>query len=135
MALVPLAHPYSLKRATLTIAADDFTAAVSQVQLDPSTTRTTWRGIGGNVITDQTVAEWTATVGYAQDLAAGGLARYLHDHEGETVDAVFTPDDDGPEIHAQLVLAPGTIGGTADGNTATASVQLGVVGKPAFVTV
>lgn len=132
MPLVPLTTPYSLKNATFSVAADDYTAAISQVQFDPATQRTSWRGIGGNVVSDQTVADWTATVGYAQDLAPAGFARYLHDHEGEQVTATFEPIDDGPTVTATLVLAPGTIGGTADGNTATASVQLAVVGRPTF---
>lgn len=132
MALVPLTSPYSLKNASFSVAQDDFTAAISQVQFDPSTSSSTWRGIGGNVVRDTNAAEWTATIGYAQDLAAGGFARWLHDHEGETVTATFEPVDDGPTVTATLVISPGTIGGTADGNTVTASVQLAVVGRPEF---
>ena len=133
MAVVPLAQPYSLRNATFEVAADDFTAAISQVQFDPSTSPTTWRGIGGNVVRDQPTAEWGATIGYAQDLAAAGFARYCHDHEGETKAVVFTPVDGGPAIEATLVIAPGTIGGQADGNTVTASVTMAVVGRPEFV--
>jgi hypothetical protein len=86
MAVVPLTSPYSLKAATFEVELDDFTAAVSQVQFDPSTSSTTWRGIGGNVRKDQSVAEWTCTLGLAQDLAPGGLLRYLLDNEGQTKD-------------------------------------------------
>lgn len=129
----PLATPYSLKNAVLTIATDDFTAAVSQVEFVPSTSASTWRGIGGNVVRDQSIAEWACTLGLAQDLDPAGLLRYLLDHEGDEVDAVFTPKSGGPDVEATLILSPGTIGGTADGNIATASVTLAVVGAPTFV--
>ena len=132
MAVIPLATPYSLKNAVLTIAADDFTAAVSQVEIVPSTSASTWRGIGGNVVRDQSVAEWTCNLGLAQDLDPAGLLRYLLDHEGEEVDAVFTPKLAGPDVLVTLILSPGTVGGTADGNIATASVSLAVVGRPTF---
>lgn len=135
MALVPLTTPYSLKSATFEVGVDDFTAAVSQVQFDPSTSSTTWRGIGGNVRKDQSVAEWVCNLGLAQDLAPTGLLRYLLDNEGLTKAVVFTPLDGGPSVEADLIIAPGTIGGSADGNTATATVSLAVDGKPAFVDV
>lgn len=132
MAVIPLTNPYSLKTATMTIAADDFTAALSQVEFVPSTSASTWRGIGGNVVRDQTIAEWTANLGFAQDLDATGLLRYLHENEGTEVAAVFTPEAAGPTVSATIVLSPGTIGGTADGNIATGSVSLAVIGKPTF---
>lgn len=132
MAVIPLASPYSLKAATMSIATDDYTAALSQVQFDPSTTATTWRGIGGNVVRDQTIAEWTATLGFAQDLDTDGLLRYLHENEGDEVVAVFTPKVAGPTITATIILSPGAIGGSADGNIVTGTATLAVVGKPAF---
>lgn len=132
MAVIPLTTPYSLKNATMSIAADDFTAALSQVEFVPATSATTWRGIGGNVVRDQSVAEWTANLGLAQDLDPTGLLRYLHANEGSEVVAVFTPVAAGPTVTATLILSPAAIGGTADGNIATASVSLAVVGKPAF---
>lgn len=132
MAVIPLTSPYSLKNATMSIAADDFTAALSKVQFDPSTSAATWRGIGGNVLRDQTVAEWTCVLEFAQDLDPDGLLRYLLDHEGEKVAAVFTPVSGGPDVLATITLSPGSIGGGADGNYATASVSLAVDGKPTF---
>lgn len=132
MAVIPLTTPYSLKAATLSIAADDFTAAVSQVEFTPSTSASTWRGIGGNIVRDQAIAEWSCSLGFAQDLDPTGLLRYLHENEGDQVAAVFTPLAAGPTISATLVLSPGAIGGTAGADIATASVSLVVVGKPAF---
>lgn len=132
MAVIALTSPYSLKNATLSIAADDFTAAVSEVRFSPSTSQTTWRGIGGNVVRDQSIAEWSCTLGLAQDLDPTGLLRYLLDNEGSEVAAVFTPTTGGPAVDATLILSPGEIGGAADGNIATASVALAVVGRPEF---
>lgn len=132
MALRPLANPYSLNAARLVIEADEFTAAVSQVQFDPSTSRTSWVGIGGNSLTGQAPASWTCQLSLAQDLAPDGLLRYLLDNDGKRVEAVLVPEEDGPAIRATLVLAPATIGGSAGADVTTSSVTLGVDGKPAF---
>ena len=133
MAVIPLAKPYSLKSATFLIAEDDFTAALSRVEFTPSTSSTVWRGIGGNTLKDQTMAECTATLGYAQDLAPEGLMRYLHEHEGEYKQCAFTPLDDGPTILAELSISPAKIGGQSDGNTVTGEVTMGLRGKPEFL--
>lgn len=132
MAEIAVTKPYSLKSATLTIDTDGFSSHVSQVQFDPSTSQSTWRAINSTVIRDQSVAEWSCTIGLVQDLASGGLLRYLIDHEGEKKPCVFIPKDGGPSIAATLVISPSTIGGTADGSTATASVTMAVDGKPVF---
>lgn len=132
MAVIALTNPYSLKAATLSIAADDYTAAVSQVEFSPSTSSSTWRSIGGTVRREQSVAEWSCTIGLAQDLAPTGLLRYLLDNEGETKTAVFTPKAGGPTVTADLIISPASIGGTAGADMATASVTLAVDGKPVF---
>ena len=127
--------PYSLKKANLDIGTDDFTAAISRVEFTPSTSSSTWRGIGGNVLTDQSIAEWSCTIGLAQDLSPTGFMRYLITHEGESKEVVFTPVEDGPAIEATLVISPSKIGGAAGDGYATAEVTLAVVGKPQFVDV
>ena len=132
MAVIALTTPYSLKNATLSIASDDFTAAVSQVEFQPSTSASTWRGIGGNVVRDQSVAEWSVALGLAQDLDPAGLLRYLLDNEGETKTAVFTPTAGGPSVTADIIISPSTIGGTAGADIATGSVTLAVDGAPSF---
>lgn len=133
MALIPLTNPYVMNSATFEIAADDFTAAVSQVQLDPSTQASTWRGIGGNVRRNQSKSEWAATISIAQDLAPAGFLRYLLDHDGESVEATLTPEDGGPAVELTLILAAGTIGGTAGADLATSSITMAVDGTPEFV--
>ena len=132
MATIPVT-PYSLKNATFSVAADDYTAAINQVRFTPSTSASTWRGIGGNVIKDQTIAEWSCVVTFLQDLEATSFARYLHANDGAVVAAEFIPKAGGPSITATVVLSPGDIGGAADGNLAAAEVTLAVQDKPEFV--
>lgn len=132
MATIPVS-PYSLKNATFSVAADDYTAAINQVRFTPSTSASTWRGIGGNVIKDQTIAEWNCVISFLQDLSPESFMRYLLDNDGVVVDAVFVPKAGGPSIEATIVLSPGDIGGSSDGNLAAAEVTLAVQGKPEFV--
>lgn len=132
--LKPLTKPYTLKDAVLTIASDDFTAAVSEVKFTPSTQSATWRGIGGNVLRNQTIAEWACTLSFLQDLDPAGLSRYLHENDGRVVPATFAPvSGEGPTIEATLILTPGDIGGSASqADYASASVTLAVNGRPTF---
>lgn len=133
MPVIPLAQAYTLKNALLTIEADDFTQAVSQAQFDPKTAPSTWRGIGGHVVNQVSAADWTLTLGLAQDLDPAGLARYLHLHEGEEREVTLSPiGATGPDVSATVIIVPGTIGGSADGSTATATVALPVQGRPEF---
>lgn len=130
MAVIPLTAPFSLKTAVLTIAADDFTAAISQAQFDPSVSPSLWRGIGGNIVKDAPLADWTLTLNTAQDLSTGSLTRYLLANQGQTKACVFTPVGGGAAVSASVLIVPGALGGTADGNLAQASVQLPVLGTP-----
>lgn len=131
MATVALTNPYSLKNATLSIESDDYTAAVTQVEFTPSTATSTVRTIDGVAHKDQSTAEWSCTIGFIQDLASGGLLRYLLDNDGESKAVIFTPETAGPAVSATLVVSPGAIGGTAGADLAVASVTL-VSTKPVF---
>lgn len=131
MAVIPLTKPYSLKAAQLVIGSDNFEAAVTGVQFDPTNSPTVARFINGGIYKDAAVPDWTATVGLAQDLAAGSLTRYLLANSGLTKSCVFTPIAGGAEaVSASLIILPGSLGGIADGNLAMASVQLPVIGTP-----
>lgn len=131
MAVKPLIKPYVMKEATFVVAADDFTAHISGVKFTPSTQTATWRGIGGNVVRDQSVAEWSCTTDIVQDADDAGLHRYLLANEGTTKDVVFTPVAGGDPVYAQLVITAPEIGGSADAY-ATASVTHAVNGKPSY---
>lgn len=132
MATVPLTSPYSLKNATLAIDVDDYTAAVTQVEFQPSTSTAVVRTIDGVAHKDQSTAEWNCVIGYVQDLAPGGLLRYLLEHDGEKKTAVFTPVDGGPTVTAELTVSPGNVGGaTGSAGYATGTVTL-ASSKPVF---
>jgi len=107
---------------------------VDQVIFTPSSSSQTWTGLGQNTHTDVSTATWTLGLRYAQDWAsATSLSRYLFDNEGDTVSMTFRPKSGaGPSFTAQVVITPGAIGGDVNAY-ATASVTLGVNGKPQLV--
>ncbi len=131
MALKPLTLPYVVKDATFTVAADDYTAHISEVRFSPSSSAQTWKGIGGNTVRDQAPAEWTCTTGMIQDADEDGFHRYLLENEGQKKAVVFTPLTGGDPVYATLVLTAPEIGGAADA-FATASVTHPVDGRPSY---
>lgn len=135
MPTIPVS-PFVLKDVTLTIDGDDYAAHVSEVRLSPSTSQQTWQGLTPSAsFTDSATATWTATLGYAQDWSnPESLSYKLHEEEGGEWEATFTPKKGSgqPTITATLLVTPGEIGGAVNG-WATASVTLGVSGKPQLV--
>lgn len=139
MAVVPITPaPFVLKNVSLIVGPVDtgfeFAKAVDSVTFTPKSSTVTWTGAGGNTFTDVTTATWECGLSYAQDWdSADSLSHYLHDHEGEQVLCTFKPKTVGtPTVTATLVITPGAIGGTVN-QVATASVTLGVTGKPTIV--
>ena len=134
VAVIP--NPFVFKDATLTIAADSYEAAISKAEIVPSSSSQTFKGASpGASWTDQSYATWVCNLEYAQDWKdPASLSNYLHEHEGEAVDAVFVPKvgTGEPSVAATLVITPGSIGGTVDA-FATSSVTLGVSGKPEII--
>lgn len=127
--------PIVLKDCILDIEADDYAAAVSAATLTPSASTVVFKGLKpGAVFTDVTEASWTLQITYAQDWAsADSLSRYLFDNEGLVKDAILKPQSGaGPSFEVEIVITPGAIGGQVD-QTATATVTLGVQGKPTLV--
>lgn len=139
MTAIPVTSPYVLKTASCIItrganAPDDFTKHVDEITLTPAASSGTWVGISGNVIQDQGIATWAATLGLIQDLASTGLLRYLLEHEGEkaTIEAALASGSD--TLSIEVTLTPATIGGAAgDVNPKASKVTLPMDGKPAFV--
>lgn len=128
-------EPLVLKDYTLKIGADNYEAALSQVSLVPSSSTITWSGPIGSDFTDVGPTTWTCQLGYVQDWRTPtSLSRYLLEHEGQTVAAVFEPssDPDEPAFEVDLIITPGQIGGTTRQFAAT-TVTLGVHGKPSLV--
>lgn len=127
--------PTVLKDAILKVGADNYEAHVSTCQFDPNSSIVRWKGMTpAAVFTDATTADWTCTLGYAQDWAtASSLSSYLLANEGKTVSADFYPVRGGDGFRADLVVTPGSIGGPVDG-VAAASVTLAVKGRPVRIT-
>lgn len=111
----------------------DFEAQVSAVTFTPNASVSTFQGLTPTAtFSDVAAATWTCDMSYAQDWNTAtdeSLSRYLHEHEGERVTAVFEPVTGDPAVTATLILTPGPIGGTVNA-WATGTVRLGVAGKP-----
>ncbi len=119
-------QPYVLKNAVLTIAADDFTAAIAQAVFTPQVSWTWHRGlcdIAGFPVFDS--IRWTVTLSYLQDLADGSLTMYLLEHVTETKEIIFTPVAGGKSVRADVMIVPGQVGGVTNQlATATATMPL-----------
>lgn len=129
--------PIVLKDCKLKIDADNYEAHVSSVTVTPTVNTQTWKGLTPSAVkTDSSAPSWVASLEYAQDWeTTDSLARYLFEHQGETVTALFQPQQGSalPEFTLDLVIAPGPIGGSID-TFATGSVNLGVDGQPELGT-
>lgn len=127
-------QPLVLKDVIAIIGTDDYRKHVNQVTFTPSASSVTWTGLGSNTHTDVATATWTCALAYAQDWeTADSLSQYLHAHEGETVAMTFAPrSGSGPTFTADVIITPGAIGGPVNAY-ATATVTLGVDGKPTLV--
>lgn len=129
-------NPLVMKNVELLIGSDtpdDFRKHVEQVIFTPTSSSTSWTGLGKNTHTDSSTATWVLALTYAQDWkSAKSLSNYLFDHEGETIPCEFRPLDGGPSFTADVVITPGAIGGNVNA-FATTTVNLGVTGKPVRV--
>jgi hypothetical protein len=133
MATIAVA-PITLTNALLTLGLDGYQKHVSAVELVPTATSTTWKGLEPTaVFTNTGRATWVCNLAFAQDWETpDSLSQYLLEHEGEIVAAVFEPEAGGAGFTANLVITPGSIGGAVD-TTAVATVSLGVQGRPVLV--
>ncbi|MBT1633764.1 hypothetical protein [Curtobacterium flaccumfaciens] len=123
--------PFVLSNFVLAVAAFGFQKAVSQCEFQPQGGVVSFKGGTPDAqFTFATTPTWQLVLAYAQDwTSTNSLARFLFDHQGETVDATFTPLSGGPVIAAKIVISAGPMGGTVDA-VQVGSVTLGVVGKP-----
>lgn len=118
--------PFAMFDCLLTLGTNDYTAGVSQVQFDPTTTSGKFKGLTPTAsypVSGGT--DWQLTLTLAQDWdTSGSLANYLIEHAGELEDVTFEPVAGGASVAASVILAPVTIGGTGGGDPAVATVQL-----------
>lgn len=119
-------QPLVLKDVEAIIGTDDFRKHLSGVTFTPTSSTTTWTGLGKNTHTDASIATWVAALAYVQDWdSPASLSRYLYEHEGETVEIEFRPrSGEGPSFTANVTITPGAIGGTVNA-FGTATVNLG----------
>ena len=132
MATVVTPVPYIMRNYSMEITTFDFVKQTSGVLLTPSSSTITWVGGQGFSASFPGATSWTCQIDYAQDwVSTQSLSRFLLEHAGETVTAVFRPQtpNGGPTFTLELNIAPGAAGGTVD-QVATASVTLGVNGTP-----
>lgn len=127
--------PRVFKNYLLTIETDNYEKHVSAVTITPSASVQTWKGAApGAMFTDTTSATYTCQIDYAQDWETpDSLSLYLMNNEGEEVTMSFSPTGEvaGPEFTLDVIITPGQIGGAID-SFGTASVTLGVQGKPVY---
>ena len=127
--------PIVLKDCIIEVGADDFAAAISSATITPASTTVVFKGLQADaVFTDITSATWTLQLTFAQDwVTAGSLSQYLFANEGDTVAATLKPQSGvGPTFELDVIITPGAIGGAVD-TVATATVTLGVSGRPVLV--
>lgn len=118
-------------------ATNSFETAISSATFTPSTKLVTFQGgTPASIFNFPAPTTWTLDLEYAQDWdTTDSLANYLHANEGTVVPAVFTPkegDEDSPTVTANIIIAPGSIGGDI-GSVGTSKVSLGVNGRPTVV--
>ena len=137
MADKPLITPFAMNEATMELALghnattfDDYTEAVGKAEFVPSTSTSSWMGIGGNTVTFATPSTWTLGLGGIQDDALEGLSAFLFDHDNARATVRLTPVDGGTVWTANITLSATKIGGTAGNTPADFDVTLAVQGKP-----
>lgn len=126
-------EPFILNSATLTIDGDAYEGQISGAVFTPQNNAPVgWKAINGDSYSRTPVADWTLDLSYAQDWdEAAALSRYLHENEGETVPAVFTPANGDPTVTANITITPGAIGMGDTAAVAASTVSLGT-SRPAL---
>lgn len=109
------ASPLVLKDVELVVELHDFRHHVSGVTFTPPSSLISWTGAGGNTHYDVPSTGWSVSFEHAQDWGTTGLARYLYDHDGETVAVSFKPAATGvPTFTADVTFMAGPIGGSVN---------------------
>jgi len=127
--------PIVLNDIVLTIAADNYEAAVSKVELVPTTPVATWKGMtptAGFQLPGTTT--WVMNIDFAQDHAtANSLTQYLLANNGQKKAVTFKPKKPAtgtaPTYTIDAMMIPGSIGGEVDA-VGVSSVSLPCSGQP-----
>jgi hypothetical protein len=114
---------------------DDLKQHTAACTFVPTAATSTYKTLSpSGVFSNVSAPTWVLNLEYAQDWETeDGLCRLLFDNDGEDYRVTFRPRTGrGPSFEADVTLVPGQIGGTVD-QAATASVSLGVKGRPRLV--
>lgn len=123
--------PLNMVDAVLTEADTDYAKAISVMQLVPSASSTTKRGLKPDAVwTFGSKATWVLNLTFAQDWETpGSFSEFLFENEGQKKTFTIEPATGGRSVTVEVYLQPGQIGGTVDTGP-DATVSLPVVGKP-----
>lgn len=129
MAVIGL-QPIMLKDATFTVAADNYTASITEAIFVPQV-EWMWQDCLAAPSSPYFVrARWVCQLGFVQDLATpGALSRYLITNAAQTKTIVLTPKAGGPTVTADALILPAPIGGVPN-QQLTASVVLPLFDEP-----
>jgi len=123
-------QPIQMKAATFTVAADDYSSAVSQAVFTPESSWWWDDTLCGLPSPAQSSVRWSVTLGFLQDLTTtDSLSLYLIAHAGESRSVTLTPVAGGAAATATVMLLPAEVGGVP-GQQMTAQVRLPVIGAP-----
>lgn len=117
---------------SLTVEADDYTAAVTSCALVPTAPTASVTDIGGGV--QQFVGEntWQAQIAYNQDwTTTGSLSQKLIEWHGQSKTFTYTPEDGGQAATFTARVVAGQFGGAA-ATIHSATVNLLIIGQPTF---
>lgn len=127
--------PLYLDDCIVSIDGNDYAAAVNSATFTPNAAVARFRGLKATANYKHGTTDWNLDLNYVQDWDAEApalsLSQFLHDNEGETIEDVsFRPSSGtGDTFTADIVIVPGSIGGTAE-QFGAVSVSLGCVAKP-----
>ena len=135
--LKPLTNPFAMNDAVMEIGLghgattfDDYTEAVNQAEVQPTTSTGNWTGIGGNQLTFQSPTTWVAAVALAQDNSEDGLSDFLFDNDGAAATLRLYPQAGGRGWEVDVYLSPTAIGGTSGNTPAVGTANFAVIGRP-----
>jgi hypothetical protein len=116
----------------LTIAGDDYTAAVTSCAIAPTAPTAEVRDIGGGITQFVGSNAWVAQVGYNQDWKTpNSLSQKLIEWHGQVKLFTYTPDNGGKVVTFNALVLAGQVGGAA-ATIHAATVNLPINGQPTF---
>ena len=128
-------EPLYLDNAALIAEGKDFAAAANKIEVVPSTSTATFRGLKrGAVFSNTAVESYALNIDFAQDFeTATSFSNYCYENEGKIETFTIAPKDGGQAWTVKAQIVPGSIGGAGAAH-AVSSISLPVQGKPEKVT-